>query len=193
MDMFAKAFDHTLGIEGFDKYTNDPRDSGGPTRYGMTERVARAEGYTGDMRELPLAFVMAVARRKYWDRVAGDEVAVLSPNIACELFDTAYNMGPDRAAFMLQRALNCFNNSQRPNPPGPDYPDLRADGEIGPQTVSALRSYLKKRGAKGEAVMLECLNSQQCDGYLDIATARTKDEAFVYGQILQRVVKRLVV
>ena len=39
-----------LGKEG--GYTDHPSDRGGPTNWGITEKVARAYGYTGDMREL---------------------------------------------------------------------------------------------------------------------------------------------
>ena len=34
-------------------YSNHPADRGGPTNYGITEAVARAQGYRGHMRDLP--------------------------------------------------------------------------------------------------------------------------------------------
>ncbi|HGV4401999.1 TPA: glycosyl hydrolase 108 family protein, partial [Klebsiella pneumoniae] len=37
-----------LGKEG--GYVDHPSDKGGPTRWGITQTIARAHGYTGDMR-----------------------------------------------------------------------------------------------------------------------------------------------
>src|SRR3546814_12924741 len=34
-------------------YTAHPADKGGPTRWGITQAVARAHGYCGDMRQFP--------------------------------------------------------------------------------------------------------------------------------------------
>lgn len=34
-------------------YVNNPKDKGGETKYGITVAVARANGYKGNMRNLP--------------------------------------------------------------------------------------------------------------------------------------------
>ena len=34
-EVLRRAFGFSMGEEGRDKYTNDPRDAGGPTRWGM--------------------------------------------------------------------------------------------------------------------------------------------------------------
>jgi lysozyme family protein len=49
-------------------YSNHPADRGGPTRYGITEAVARAHGYTGPMSLLPRDEAAAINRRLYWLR-----------------------------------------------------------------------------------------------------------------------------
>jgi len=85
-------------------YVNHPADRGGPTRWGITEAVARSQGYAGDMRKLPREEAAAIYRRLYWLKPGYDRVAGLAPEVAAELFDTAVNMGPDVATGFFQRA-----------------------------------------------------------------------------------------
>lgn len=179
MSGFDSVFTTTLGLEG--GFVDDPRDSGGATRYGITERVARANGYAGSMGELPIAEARRIAKVQYWDTLRLDDVDRLSPAIAKELFDTGYNMGVAAAGRMLQRALNVLNRC------GADYSDVTADGVVGPMTIAALRSYLTTRGPAGAAVVLRALNALQGAAYIELAERRAKDETFVYGWLKNRV------
>ena len=113
---FDTAFDKLIGFEG--GYSNDKDDPGGATRYGITEQVARENGYSGSMRELPLDFAKAVYKRKYWDAVQADS---LPPAVRYAVFDSAVNSGPGQATRWLQRALG-----------------VKDDGVIGPRTIKAL-------------------------------------------------------
>ena len=69
---FERAFEKLLGHEG--GFVDHPKDPGGSTRYGITQRVARANGYEGDMRNFPLAEAKRIARKDYWDAVRADEM-----------------------------------------------------------------------------------------------------------------------
>jgi lysozyme family protein len=53
----------TIAKEG--GYSNHPADRGGPTNFGITERVARDNGHTGDMRNLTRAQAVAIYRSEY--------------------------------------------------------------------------------------------------------------------------------
>ena len=75
-------------IEREGGYSNHPADRGGPTKFGITEAVARAHGYSGAMRELPREEAVAIYKRLYWLRPRFDHVARRSAAIAAELFDT---------------------------------------------------------------------------------------------------------
>lgn len=44
-------------------YVNNPADRGGATKYGITEAVARANGFKGSMRDLPLDVAKAIYRK----------------------------------------------------------------------------------------------------------------------------------
>jgi len=172
-------FDAIVGREG--GYSNNPADRGGPTRWGVTEKTARAHGYTGDMRNLPRETALAIYDADYWTGPRFDHVHAISPRIAEELCDTGVNMGPAVQSAMLQRWLNVLNLKATL------YPDLSADGQIGPRTLNALRAFLAKRGAEGEAVLLKGLNCSQGARYLELAEQRPDNETFLYGWVRERV------
>lgn len=183
MTLFEKALKHTLGIEG--DYVNDPRDSGGATRYGITEAKARAWDYEGPMSELPLDLAKRIYKADYWDIIRLDQVAEIAPEVALEMFDTGVNCGISVPVKFLQRALNIFNLG------GKLFPDLEVDGIIGQNTMSALRAYVARRGRLGVQVLVEALNCLQGAFYTDLAERRPKDEAFTYGWFKERVLKRV--
>jgi lysozyme family protein len=154
-------------IEREGGYVNHPADKGGPTCFGITEAVARANGYRGAMRQLPREEAAAIYKRLFWLRPRFDEIAKRNAPIAAELFDTGANMGPAVAATFLQRALTALNRN------GKDYPDLTPDGRIGPRTLAALDAFLKLRGkSSGETVLLRALEALQGERYLRLAERR---------------------
>jgi lysozyme family protein len=180
--MSKKVEDYIAGvIEREGDYVDHPSDRGGPTRWGITQAVARAFGYDGPMQDLPQDTARAIYRRRYWDEPGFGKVAKVSEVIADELFDTGVNMGTGKAAEFLQRALNALNLR------GKVYPDLGVDGRIGSMTVAALAKLLAYRGRDGETVIMRMLNSQQGVRYMDIAESRESQEDFVFGWFRTRV------
>ena len=161
-------------------YSDHPADSGGPTRYGITESVARANGYTGDMRALPRDTAVAIYRRRYWQAPRLDAVAARAPQLAAELFDTGANMGPAVAVGFLQRVLNALNRGAS------DYRDLAHDGAVGPATLSALDAFLALRSPGGEAVLVKAVDALRGARYLRLAETRPANEAFLYGWLANR-------
>src|SRR5690242_18027301 len=169
-------------IEREGGYVDNPADKGGPTCFGITQAVARANGYAGSMRNLPRPEAEAIYRRLYWTRPRLDEIARRSARLAAELFDTGANMGPAVAVTFLQRALTALNRN------GSDYPDLVPDGRIGPQTLAALDAFLALRGkGSGCAVLLRALEALQGERYLRLAERRPANEAFLYGWLANRI------
>jgi len=112
---FDTAFERLIGHEG--GYSFHPSDPGGETMWGVTARVARANGYTGDMRSLPVEAAKAIYRRLYWDAVKADQ---LPSSVRFDVFDAAVNSGVGQAAKWLQRAAGVAD-----------------DGVIGPATLAA--------------------------------------------------------
>lgn len=171
--------EHTIGLEG--NYSNHPSDRGGPTRFGVTEKVARAYGYKGDMKVFPRELAKEVFLIQYFLEPHFDRIAELSQPIAAELFDTAVNTGVSFTKPLIQQALNLLNREQA------DYKDIEEDGIIGNDTVAALKAFLAKRGTRGEAVMVKLLNIMQGARYIEITKARPKNEAFMFGWIDNRI------
>lgn len=159
-------------------FSDHKSDLGRATMYGVTEAVARANGYTGPMREMPMSVATNIYRKKYFTAPGFESVYLLSPAIAEELFDTGVNMGTSVPGPWLQRLLNVFNDSKT---------DLVVDGKIGPATIVALRLYLNKRGSDGEIVMVRGLNCLQGTRYLELAERREQNRAFIFGWLKNRV------
>jgi len=172
--------DATIGKEG--GYSDHPADTGGKTMWGITEAVARSNGYRGDMRALPRSEAVRIYRDQYFVRPGFAQVAVISPLIAEKLFDTGVNMGPSWPAIWLQQWLNAFNNG------GKLYADITEDGAIGPATVGALGRLIAARGrTQAEDVVLKGLNCSQGVRYLELSRSRVANEAFTFGWLANRV------
>lgn len=171
--------DEIIAREG--GYVNDPSDSGGETMFGITVKVARANGYKGNMRDMPRAVAFDIYALAYWDALNLDQIEVRSALIAEELADTSVNLGAGQAAEFFQRSLNALNNG------GALYPDIAVDRSIGRGTLAAFDAFLKNRSPNAVTIMLRALNSLQGAFYIGLAERRAKDEKFLAGWLLNRV------
>lgn len=113
---FNIAFDLLITHEG--GFSNHPDDPGGATMYGVTEKVARAEGFTGSMRNFSLNDAKTIYRKNYWDACRCDQ---MPDTLRYPLFDAAVNSGANQAIKWLQSAVG-----------------VKADGVIGPVTQQSV-------------------------------------------------------
>ena len=174
-----RIIEELIGREG--GYSNHPSDRGGATRWGITEQVARAYGYKGDMQLLPRETAISIYYKRYWTEPRLHDVHNILPQVAIEMFDTGVNMGPVIAVQFLQRSLNLLNRR------GKAWPDIAQDGRIGPMTLDALSRYITERGTKAAPVLLKSLDGLQAARYADIAEARPANEDFYFGWIDKRI------
>jgi lysozyme family protein len=112
---FDQALDIILKHEG--GYVNHPNDPGGETNYGITKRVAVANGYMDDMESIPMEIVRKIYLTDYWIACRCDE---LPAPMRLPVFDAAVNSGTRRSIQWLQAALG-----------------VTSDGVIGPKTIAA--------------------------------------------------------
>lgn len=116
MTDFATALRAVLEFEGgYSHRATDPE-----TNYGITRATARAHGYTGKMRQIPLATVERIYRQSYWDACCCDELPDPLPLV---VFDAAVNSGPGQSIKWLQATLG-----------------VEPDGRIGPVTMAAVNA-----------------------------------------------------
>jgi len=123
MANFEEAVTKTIVREGGAKVVNDPHDTGGLTKYGISQRAYPNE----DIANLSEERAKAIYKKDYWDRVQGDQIK--SQDIAEQLFDTAVNMGPRTASRLGQLALDIEP----------------ADGIIGPQSLEVINKAPRER------------------------------------------------
>lgn len=173
------SFDHalktTLGIEG--GYSNDPRDRGGETKYGITEATARAFGYSGKMVDMTLATAGEIYKQQYWFPIHLDLIDAKAPLTAEELFDTGVNCGIGTAGKFLQRALSALTTGV-----------IAVDGAVGKGTLAAFDAFIAKRGAQGDLVLARLCNAQQGVRYIEIVERNETQDAFIFGWTMNRVV-----
>lgn len=100
MKDFDEAFHKLLGHEG--GYSNHSKDRGGETMWGVTIAVARANGYQGAMKDLPVSKAKEIYKQAYWNTIRADELPV---EIRYLVFDAAVNSGVKQAVKWLQRAV----------------------------------------------------------------------------------------
>lgn len=163
-------------------FVNNRNDPGGATNHGITEPVARARGYTGDMRSLPLEFATGVYYADYVVKPGFAPFVELSPAVAQELVDSAVNAGPDKPSRWLQRTLNSLSQQ------GKAYPPVTADGQVGQQTVHAYKALARVRGKKMACqLVLKALDAQQGAYYVDLSLTNPKLQEFTAGWLANRV------
>jgi lysozyme family protein len=113
---FIKAFERVLADEG--SYTVGIGDSGGPTKFGISQRQYPELNIAG----LTRAQAAAIYYRDWWLRF---DFGALPEAIGAKLFNLAINMGPREATLCLQRALRACGSA------------VGEDGALGAQTRSA--------------------------------------------------------
>lgn len=123
MTAFDEAFRIVVGHEG--GYVDDPKDPGGRTKYGISQRAHPGV----DIAALTLEGAKRIYRESYWDRA---HCHIMDPGLALIVFDAAVNNGVGQAARWLQAALG-----------------VTVDGVIGPATRAAFAS------ANAEEVLTE--------------------------------------
>lgn len=106
---FDECFEKLIGHEGC--YSNNPKDHGGETKWGVSKRAYPAL----DIADLTIDDAKQIYKRDYWDRAQCDR---LHPDLAFQVFDGAVNSGIGNSIRWLQEAAG-----------------VAVDGVVGPLTL----------------------------------------------------------
>lgn len=124
---------HILKWEGGSKFTNDPLDRGGATKYGITLNTLISNNYdinhdgkvnVDDVKALQLEDFKKILKKQYWDRWQADNIN--NQSIANLLVDWLWGSGVNGIK-IPQRLLG-----------------VPADGIVGQKTINALNSANQK-------------------------------------------------
>ncbi len=137
-DLFDRAIKVVLEHEG-DGFTDDPRDKGGPTKYGISQRW----NPDVNVRELSRGQAIEIYWKRYW---RGRRYETLPDGIAIKVFDLAVNLGHKTAVTCLQRALLACGMR------------VAIDGHLGPQTSGAA-------GLANQDALMAALRSEAAGEY----------------------------
>ena len=147
---FETCFDLMIAHEG--GYVDHPKDPGGRTNLGVTQRVW--EEWMGrpvtekEMRALTPLMVKPLYKRKYWDAVRADDLVA---GVDYCVFDVAVNSGPGRAIKFLQSCV-----------------DTTPDGGFGPATLAAV-----KEAEKNPARLIELYCARRLEFLQSLRTFET--------------------
>lgn len=104
--------DRTIQEEG--GYSNDPKDPGGETNWGISKRQYPLE----DIKNLTRAEALRLYYNDYWQKPG---IAQLPIELAFQVFDCGVNIGTSTSVRLLQGVVG-----------------VPADGQVGPQTRAAV-------------------------------------------------------
>ncbi len=158
MSNASEAIRKVILAEGGSKFTNDPDDSGGPTKYGIT--LATLSEYRGykcsidDVKNMSEAEAIAIYKKNYWDKLKGD---LLPYSISYTMFNYGVNRGIGNAVKLAQEVLG-----------------LAVDGVLGPNTLNAIK------GTNLNTFISKYLAGAQ-EAYRELASRREKDKKYLKG------------
>lgn len=138
-------------------YVNNPKDKGGETKYGITEAVARANGYKGSMKNLPKQTAIDIYKRQYWTDACNK---INSNKIAFMVLDMNINHGIKNSSKILQKALNSLGAV------------LVVDGIVGVKTITACNK-------ADEGKLLLALTAERLNFYASISTFNTFGKGWI--------------
>jgi lysozyme family protein len=157
--------DDIIRREGGAKETNDPADSGGRTKYGISEKSHPEAWADGDVTydEARTIYEKVYILKEKFDLIPDE-------TLKHQVIDFGVLSGPNTAAKLLQQVLG-----------------VKTDGEIGPKTLEAIKNYpagkLFGTSVPGIVLLNLAFRDARTVFYVSLAKSRPKDQKYVIGWV----------
>ena len=166
-----KIINEIIKSEGGSKYTNDPKDSGGPTKYGVTGpplglyRKLGRSATAAEVKSMTKAEAVQIYYKQYILRPNYDEF--VNEHLQEAVVDFGVNAGPSRATKLLQRMVNDIEGSKV----------LKVDGMLGHHSLDLINKWSNEY----PALFLSSFGYLRIKFYIDITNKKPKNKRFIKG------------
>jgi len=113
------------------RYTDDPKDPGGPTKFGWTLRsyrnIINSKATISTLKNLTKTKAMSYYKSYFWDRYGASKIS--NRKLAITLVLSQINLGPYRPSKLLQTMTNRYCHS-----------GIKEDGILGKNSVNAINN-----------------------------------------------------
>lgn len=161
---FELAIVKTLAREGGSKYTETPGDTGGATKFGISQRAYPQL----NIKTLTETEAKAIYKRDYWDKIQGD--LINNQHIAESIFDFAVNAGVSTSIKIAQKSVNRFL-----------LETLGVDGSMGKRTLAALNHCHEFTTSR--ELFLSVFALEKIQRYADICNKNREQSKFLLGWV----------
>ncbi len=171
---FNEVVTHTLKHEG--GFVDDPVDTGGATKWGISLRFAMlvediididldddGDVDVEDIKLITREIATEIYRVQFWEKYSYYKIDSLA--IAQKTFDLSVNMGPRKTHLVLQRALRAVNHK------------VTQDGIIGVKTLSAINSSIMLN----KIALISSMKSEAAGMYREIIAKHNAFEKYRNG------------
>lgn len=164
MATFENAIPIVLKNEG--GYVNNPLDSGGSTKYGISTRFLLSHPEIGvtDAKDLTLPQAVGIYEKYWWNFYHYDNI--IDDTIACKLFDLCVNMG-----IIIHKITQTVINTDF-------WGHLIVDGNLGQQSFNAINAI---NTLSTQQTLINAISDGAWQHYQAIIQANPKDAVFAAG------------
>lgn len=167
-------------------FVDDPADPGGATNHGVTEAVARAAGFKGNMRDFRrhcdadnAVCADTIYTRDYIEKPGFMPIMMLDYAVTEELVDSAVNFGPPRPSGWFQESLNQLHAGRV---------TVKVDRKVGNATVASFVALRVRLGnAPACRAVLNLMDQKQAAEYRRLISINPKLKKFERGWMNKRV------
>lgn len=162
---FNVAVDKLIIIEG--GFVNNPNDSGGATKYGISLRFFKEtinpNATIDTIKNLTISEAQAIYLNFFWNKYRIGEIK--DQTVAEKIFNMFVNLAPKAAAQIVQAAINSVANNI-----------IKVDGIMGSQTIAVLNQVVPQE-------LLAYISLKLIKHYCDIVDAKESQITFLLGWV----------